>query len=72
MGNLKLYIESNQIRFVAHNATYSDSNDLFNKTVPDKILKEKAFEISRDPKYDGCQRTLASMVCKFFHKKTGD
>ena len=35
-------------------------------------MKEKAFEISRDPKHDGYQRTLASMVCKFFHKKTGD
>ena len=35
-------------------------------------MKEKACKISRDPKYDEYQRTLASMVCKFFHKKTGD
>ena len=73
IGNLKrLYrIELDKVCF-AHNAIYSDSNDLVNKTVSDKILKEKAFEISRDPKYDGYQKTLASMVYKFFHKKTGD
>ena len=73
IGNLKrLYrIELDKVCF-AHNAIYSDSNDLVNKTVSDKILKEKALEISRDPKYDGYQKTLASMVYKFFHKKTGD
>ena len=35
----------------------------------DKILKNKAFDISKDPKYDGYQRGLASIVYKFFDSK---
>ena len=35
----------------------------------DKILRDKAFNISKNPKYDGYQKELASMVYKFFHKK---
>ena len=30
---------------------------------------DKAFNITKNPKYDGCQRDLASMVYKFFDKK---
>ena len=33
------------------------------------MLKDKAFKIASDPKYDGYQRRLASMVYKFFDKK---
>ena len=33
------------------------------------MLKEKAFNIAKNPKYDGYQRGLASMVYKFFDKK---
>ena len=36
----------------------------------DKILKNKAFDIAKDPKYDRYQRGLASMVYKFFDKKS--
>ena len=32
-------------------------------------MKDKAFKIASDPKYDGYQRGLASMVYKFFDKK---
>ena len=53
----------------AHDATYSDSKDLTIRTVADKILKNKAFDIAKDPKYDGYQRGLASMVYKFFDSK---
>ena len=35
----------------------------------DKVLRHKAFNIAKDPKYDGYQRRLASMVYKFFDKK---
>ena len=52
-----------------HDAAYSDSKDLTKRTVPDKILKNKAFDIAKDPKYDGYQRGLASMVYKFFDSK---
>ena len=40
------------------------------RTVADKILKNKTFDIARDPKYDGYQRGLASMAYKFFDKKS--
>ena len=35
-----------------------------------KSLRDKAFKIASDPKYDGYQRRLASMVYKFFDKKS--
>ena len=56
--------------FFAHDAAYSDSKDLIKRTVADKIFKNKAFDIAKDPKYDGYQRGLASMVYKFFDKKS--
>ena len=36
----------------------------------DKVLKVKAFVFASNPKYDGYQRGLASMVYKFFDKKS--
>ena len=50
-------------------APYSDSKDLTKRTVADKILTNKAFNIAKDPKYDGYQR-LTSMAYKFFDKKS--
>ena len=35
-----------------------------------QILRDKSFKIASDQKYDGCQRGLASMVYKFFDKKS--
>ena len=32
----------------------------------DKVLRDKAFHIAKNPKFDGCQRGLASMDFKFF------
>ena len=40
------------------------------KTQSDKVLKNKAFKIASDPNYNGYQRGLASMVYKFFDKKS--
>ena len=48
---------------------YGNSKDLAKRTQSDKILKDKAFKIASDPKYDGYQRGLVSMVYKFFNKK---
>ena len=42
---------------------------LTKRTDADKILKNKAFDIAKDSKYDGYQRGLASMVYKFFDSK---
>ena len=49
---------------------YGDLKDLARRTAADKSLRDKAFNIAKDPKYDGYQRGLASMVHKCFHKKT--
>ena len=53
----------------AHNAAYSDSKDLAKRTISDNILKDRAYKIARNPKYDGYQRRLASMIYEFFNKK---
>ena len=65
------YVYKNELdkAFFVHDAAYSDSKDLTKRTVADKILKNKAFDIAKDPKYDGYQRGLASMVYKFFDSK---
>ena len=52
-----------------HDAAYSDSKDLTKRTIADKNLKNRAFDIAKDPKYDGYQRGFASMVYKFFDSK---
>ena len=49
---------------------YGDFKDLAKRTAANRVLKNKAFNIAKDPKYDGYQRGLASMVYKFFDKKT--
>ena len=49
---------------------YGDFKDLKRRTFFDKVLKDKAFNIAKNPKYDGYQRGLASMVYKFFDKKS--
>ena len=53
-----------------HDAAYSNSKDLTKRTQSDNVLKEKAFKIAANPKYDGYQRGLASMVYKIFDKKS--
>ena len=50
--------------------TYGKSKDLVKRTQSDKVLRDKAFKIASDPKYDGYQRGLASMVYKFLDKKS--
>ena len=49
---------------------YGDFKDLKRRTASDKILRDKAFNIAKNPKYDGYQRGIASMVYKFFDKKS--
>ena len=47
-----------------------DFKDLARKTASDKVLRGKVFNIAKNPKYDGYQRVLTSMVYKFFDKKS--
>ena len=53
-----------------HDIAYGDLKDLAKRTAADKVLKDKAFNIAKVPKYGGYQRGLAYMVYKFFDKKT--
>ena len=43
--------------------------DLTRRTASDKILRDKVFNIAKNPKYDGYRRGLGSMVYRFFDKK---
>ena len=45
-----------------HHMAYGKSEDLAKRTESDKVLKDKAFKIASDPKYDGFQQRLASVV----------
>ena len=49
---------------------YGDFKDLARRMASDKIMYDKAFNSAEDPKYDEYQRGLASMVYKFFDKKS--
>ena len=49
---------------------YGDFKNLNRRTAADKVLRDKAFNIAKNPKYDGYQGGIASMVYKFFDKKT--
>ena len=51
-----------------HDMAYGDFKDLARRTASDKFLGDKAFNIVKNPKYDVCQRGLASMVYNFFDK----
>ena len=46
------------------------SKDLAKRTQSEKFSRDKAFKIASDPKYYDYQRGLASMVYKFFDKKS--
>ena len=56
--------------YFQHDMAYGKTKDLAKRTQSDKVLRDKAFKIASDPKYDGYQRGLASMVYKFFDKKS--
>ena len=47
---------------------YGDFKDLKRRAASDKVLWDKAFNIAKNPKYNGYQRGLASMVYKFLDK----
>ena len=53
-----------------HDSSYANHKDLINRTKSDKVLRDKAYNIASNPEYDGYQRRLASIVYKFFDKKS--
>ena len=53
-----------------YDMAYGEFRDLKRRIFFDKVLRDKAFNIAKNPKCDGYQRGLASMVYKFFDKKS--
>ena len=53
-----------------HDMAYGKSKDSAKRTQSDKVLRDKAFQIASDPKYDVYQRGLPSMAYKFFDKNS--
>ena len=53
-----------------HDMPYGKSRDLEKRAQSDKVLRNKVFKIVSNPNYDGYQRGLASMVYKFFDRKS--
>ena len=49
-----------------HDALFADCKDLATRTVSDKVLKDRAYEIALNPKYDGYQGRLTGVICTFF------
>ena len=52
-----------------HDEAYAKYKDVENRLISDHKLKNSAYDIASNPKYDGCQRGLASMVYRFFDSK---
>ena len=63
------YIYKNELNKACfqHDMADGDFKDLTKRAFADKILRDKAFKIASDQKYDGYQRGLASMVYKVLH-----
>ena len=49
---------------------YGDFKDLNRTTPADKLLRDKAFNFNKYPKYDGYQRGIASMIYNYFDEKS--
>ena len=77
---IKKFKQTGDIRYIYRNeldkacfqydSAYADRKDLINRTEADKVLRDKAYDIASNSEYDGYQRGLASMVYKFFDKKS--
>ena len=53
-----------------HDIAYGDFKDLARRIASDKILRDKEFNVAKNPKYDGYRRGLASIFYTFFDKKS--
>ena len=66
------YIYNNELDKACfqHDMAYGNFKDKDSRTASDKSLRDRAFNIAKNPRYDGYRRGLASRVYKFFDKKT--
>ena len=63
-----IYIYQNELGKACfqRDMAYGDFKDLQRRTVSDEILYDKAFDIAKYLKDDGCQRGATSMIYIFF------
>ena len=66
------YIYKNDLDKVCfqHDMVYVKYKDLTKRTQSDKVLRDTAFKIESNPKHDGYQRGLLSVIYRFFDKKS--
>ena len=66
------FVYKNELDQACFQNAFGKSKDLVKITQSDNVLRDKAFKIASDPKYDGYQRGLASasVVYNFFDKKS--
>ena len=70
---IEKFMQTGNADFIYKNeldVAYGKSKDLTKRPQSDKVLKDSTFKIAKNPNYDGYQRGLASMVYKFFDKKS--
>ena len=67
---IQKFKETGESRYIYKYMAFGDFKDSRKRTAADKVLRDKAFNIAKDPKYDVYQRGLASRDYKFFDKKT--
>ena len=65
---IKEFKRTGDTRF-KHDAAYAKYKDAENRLISDQKLRSSAYDIASNPKYDGYQRGLASMVYNFFDSK---
>ena len=68
------YIYQNEIGKACfqHDMAYRGFKDLPRRTASDKVLRDNAFNVAKTPEYNGYQCGLASVVNRFFNKKSLD
>ena len=66
------YINKNELDKACfqHDMAYGNFKDLTKRTIADKVLRDTAFKVASDQKYDGYKRGLASMVYRFLDRKS--
>ena len=52
-----------------HDMVYEDFKDFTRRTATDRVLLDKVLNIAKNPKYDGYQHGLSSVVYNFLIKR---
>ena len=73
MGDLRYIYQRELDRvFIQLDMVYEDSKVLLRRTASDKVLPDKAFNNAKSSKFDGYQKSFASVVYNVYDKKSSD